>query len=418
MHATPIPRSRNSALASRNYLTYLIGNTISLHGLWIYRVALGWYAWELSQSEFWVGVVAFTQFVPAVVFGPVFGVLADRFDRRAASMLINTMSLFNMLVLGVLAYMGKVDVVVLALLAFMQGTLDGAHMPVRMSIVPNLVKKAQLESAIAFTSISFNISRFVGPALAGLIIATLGVGWAFAINGLSYLALIVAMMVVQLNPSAQQRKRSRHVGRELLAGLRYTFSHTRIRALLIIVAIAALFARGILELMPAIADGLFAGGSSALAMLTSAVGAGAIVAGLVLSRNVAWLSINAIRVAVMLSGLLITTIGLFPLFSVAMVCVVLLGALLSFAGVGSQILIQTLVEDEVRGRVSSLWGVLTFGGTALGSLLAGMLASFWGLATVIAVVGAGCGFLAMLSTGRMNIFRLLRQSRVGKRSRK
>ena len=140
-----------SAIASRNYLLYLIGNTISLHGLWIYRVALGWYAWELSESEFWVGVVAFTQFAPAVIFGPLFGVLADRFDRRAASLLINSTSILNMLLLGLLALLGYVDIYVLTMLSLMQGTLDGAHMPVRMSVVPNLVSKDQLESAIAIS---------------------------------------------------------------------------------------------------------------------------------------------------------------------------------------------------------------------------------------------------------------------------
>ena len=203
-----------SAIRNRNYLIYLIGNTISLHGLWIYRVALGWYAWEISGSEFWVGIVAFSQFAPAVVFGPLFGVLADRFDRRAASLLINSMSIMNMLLLGLLAALGAVDIYVLTLLAFMQGTLDGAHMPVRMTIVPNLVEKNQLPSAIAITSISFNLSRFVGPAIAGLIIAIDGGATAFLVNGVSYLALITVMLVVRLKPTAENPGKERQGGRE------------------------------------------------------------------------------------------------------------------------------------------------------------------------------------------------------------
>ena len=115
-------------------------------------MALGWFAWELSHSEFWIGVIAFTQFAPAVVFGPIFGVLADRFDRRAASLLINSVSVLNMMLLGWLTLSGQVDIVTLAILSMMQGTLDGAHMPVRMTIVPNLVNKGQLQSAIALTS--------------------------------------------------------------------------------------------------------------------------------------------------------------------------------------------------------------------------------------------------------------------------
>ena len=229
----------NSALSSRYYLIYLIGGTISLHGLWIYRVALGWYAWQLSGSELWVGIVAFTQFAPAVVFGPIFGVLADRFDRRAASILINSMSIINMLLLGLLTYLGSVDIIVLTLLSLMQGILDGAHMPVRMSIVPNLVSKNQLQSAIALTSISFNLSRFIGPAIAGIIIAKLGVATAFTINGISYIAFIISMVVIRLVPSADRKPRQGDAWQELKDGVRYVRQHQPIRAVLVIIALAS-----------------------------------------------------------------------------------------------------------------------------------------------------------------------------------
>jgi len=386
-----------SAITSRNYLVYLAGNTISLHGLWIYRVALGWYAWQISGSEFWVGVIAFTQAAPAVVFGPVFGVLADRFDRRAASLLINSISVLNMLLLGWLAHLGYVDIYVLAMLSLMQGTLDGAHMPVRMSVVPNLVAKPQLESAIATTSISFNVSRFVGPAFAGFIIAGYGVATAFVINAVSYLALISAMLIVKLNPAPERQRRERHVWHEMREGIVYVLSHTGIRALLVIVAVGSLFARGALEMMPAFADAVFQRGSGALATLTSAIGAGAIVSGLVLSRGVHWLNVRVIRNAVIVAGVLIAVLGAIEEFWVAVGIVAILGVILSMCGVGSQILIQTLVDDEVRGRVSSLWGVIAFGGTALGSLLVGWPASIWGLQNVVIIAGLLCSAAAALS---------------------
>lgn len=386
-----------SAISNRNYLIYLIGNTISLHGLWIYRVALGWYAWQISNSEFWVGVVAFAQFAPAVVFGPLFGVLADRFDRRAASLLINSMSILNMLLMGLLAQLGQIDITVLAMLSLMQGTLDGAHMPVRMSVVPNLVDKSQLQSAIAITSISFNVSRFVGPALAGVVIAGSGVAAAFVLNGVSYLSLIAAMIIVRLNPATERPHRPRHVWHEMGEGVRYVLSHPRIRALLVIIAVASLFGRGVLEMMPAFADEVYQRGSAALAILTSAIGAGAIVSGLVLSRGAGWLDAQVIRWAVIAGGLLIALLGLLDQFWVAVGVVVLLGIILSLCGIGSQILIQTLVEDEVRGRVSSLWGTITFGGTALGSLLVGTAASVWGLQNVVVAAGVACSATAAMS---------------------
>lgn len=386
-----------SAIRNRNYLTYLVGNTISLHGLWVYRVALGWYAWQISGSEFWVGVVAFTQFAPAVVFGPLFGVLADRFDRRAASLLINSMSIVNMLLLGWLTAADVVDIHVLALFSLLQGTLDGAHMPVRMSVVPNLVNRSQLESAIATTSISFNVSRFVGPALAGFVIATYGVAAAFIVNGVSYLTLIAAMLVVRLNPSAERTRPRRHVWHEMGEGVAYAWSHPRIRALLVIVAVASVFGRGALEMMPAFADAVYQGGSAALATLTSAIGAGAVISGLILSRGVSWLRVRVVRAAVVTAGLLIGLLGIVDEFWIAVVIIGLLGIILSICGVGSQILMQTLVDDEVRGRVSSFWGVIAFGGTSLGSLLIGSAASAWGLQRVVLVAGVACSVAAALT---------------------
>ena len=389
-----------SAIRNRNYLIYLIGNTISLHGLWIYRVALGWYAWEISGSEFWVGIVAFSQFAPAVVFGPLFGVLADRFDRRAASLLINSMSIMNMLLLGLLAALGVVDIYVLTLLAFMQGTLDGAHMPVRMTIVPNLVEKDQLQSAIAITSISFNLSRFVGPAIAGLIIAIYGVATAFMVNGVSYLALIAVMLIVRLNPTAEQSGKERHVWREMGEGINYILGNQAIRALLLIIAVASVFGRGALEMMPAFADAVFERGSAGLAALTSAIGAGAVISGLAMSRGVAWLNVRVIRVAVIIAGLLIASLGFIEQFWIAVMVVVWLGIILSLCGVGSKILIQTLIDDSVRGRVSSFWGMIAFGGTAVGSLLVGSAANVWGLQEAVIVSGLLCSTAALFASIR------------------
>ena len=387
----------NSALRSRNYVTYLVGNTISLHGLWMYRVALGWFAWQLSESEFWIGVIAFTQFAPAVIFGPVFGVLADRFDRRAASLLINSLSLINMLLLGFLTSNGSVDIHVLTLFALMQGMLDGAHMPVRMTIVPNLVQKPQLQSAIALTSVSFNVSRAIGPAIAGVVIARWDVATAFFVNGISYLSLIWAIIVVRLNPSEETQTERKAVWSELKEGAHYAFTHKSIRALLVIVALASVFGRGALEMMPAFADSVFAGGSSALATLTTAIGVGAIVAGLILSRGTKWLTINVVRFAVLVGGLLIAYFSTLTDLNLAVLVIATSGVVLSMVGVGSQILIQTLVDDKVRGRVSSFWGMIAFGGTALGGLIVGAAANAFSLERAGVTTGLLCAAAALVS---------------------
>jgi len=354
----------------------------------------------LSGSELWVGIIAATQFAPAVVFGPVFGVLADRFDRRAASILINAVSILNMFVLGLLAALGVMDVRVLALLALMQGVLDGAHAPVRMSLVPNLVSRAQLESAIALTSVSFNLSRFIGPALAGLIIATSGVATAYIVNGVSYIALIVALLLVRLQPSGNPPATRKHPWEELKDGARYVVRHRTIRGLLVIAALSSVFGRGALEMLPAFADEVFARGAAGLAALTSAIGGGAVITGLLLARSPAWLGVGAIRASLLLAGCLVIAFGANENFATALGLVALLGVTLSFCGIGSQILIQTLVDDDVRGRVSSFWGMIAFGGTSLGSLVAGTAAHFAGLHPAIVGMGAVCFGLTLLSAVR------------------
>ncbi len=386
---------QTSALSNRNYLIYFSGNTVSLHGLWVYRVALGWLAWELTGSEFWVGAVAFTQFAPAVLFGPVFGVLADRFDRRAASLLINTISTLNMVLLTLLTAFDRTDIFVLLTLATMQGTLDGAHLPVRLALVPNLVSPAQLQSALATNSISFNLSRFIGPALAGLLIATSGVASAFAFNAASYVAVLVALAMVRLRPSSAPRRARSHVWRELTDGVVYVVHHPQIRLLLAVIATGAVLGRGPLELLPAFADDVYARGSVGLAILTSAIGGGAIVAGLILARGSGWLTLDIVAGGTFFGGQLLIALGLSDSFLLSTAIVAALGCTLSFCGVGSQILLQTSIEDEVRGRVSSLWGMVAFGGLALGGLLIGALASLYGLQRVTIAAGIVCSLLTV-----------------------
>ena len=379
-----------SALGNRNFLIFLGGHTVSLHGLWMYRVALGWYAWELSHSELWVGVVAATQFAPAVIFGPIFGVLADRFDRRAASILINSISVLNMLVLGLLTSLGYMDIRVLALLSLMQGILDGAHAPVRMSVVPNLVTRAQLQSAIAIGSVAFNLSRFIGPAIAGFVIAVSGVAATFVINGLSYLAFIAALAVVTLNPSVRPVEPRKHPWQELKDGARYVLRHGTIRGLLVIAALVAVFCRGALEMLPAFADVVYRGGAAQLAILTSAIGGGAMLMGLIYARGTGWLGLRAIHAMLLAASILVTLLGAIGNFAAAVAIAALLGVTLAGCGIGSQILLQTMVDDEVRGRVSSFWSMIAFGGTSLGSLAIGAAAHVWGLASAVVATGLVC----------------------------
>lgn len=383
-----------SALSNPNFRIYLVGSTISLHGLWIFRVALAWFAWELTGSEAWVGIVSFTQFAPALLFGPFFGVIADRFERRKISMFLNTGSALNMLALAGLSFAGVIDIYVLAGFSLIQGMLDGSHTPVRMALIPGLVEKEELSSAIASTSISFNVSRIVGPALSGIVIASYGVSWAFALNSLSYLAIVIAVGVVSIRPRAERATGKSNVWDELKHGIRYVLNHPMIRTLLMLTAIGTLFGRGALEMMPAVADAVLERGASGLAALTSAVGVGAVLMGVFLSRGTQWLTVRALKLTLVSASLFIVLFGGSSNFVLSLFAVCLLGLLLSLCGIGSQILIQSHVDDDVRGRVSSLWGMIAFGGTAIGGLVIGLLADGLGLQSTLVAAGV----LSLLGT--------------------
>ena len=377
-----------SALTNRNFLIYIGGSLFSLHGVWVYRVALAWLAWQLTFSEFWVGVIAFTQFAPTVVLGPAFGVLADRFDRRLARALVNAGSVINMLVLAWLASQSTIDIAALVILSAIQGTLDGAYSPLRMAIVPTLVRDEQRSSAIALGSVAFNLSRFVGPALAGLIIARWGVGPAFAFNGVSYVGVIVALALIRLETTGRKDRPAKHPWLELKEGARYLFTHDFLRLLLLFGAVQCVLGRGSLEMLPAFADAVYEGGATALAALTSAIGAGAILGGIILSRGTHWLTMGVLRIGLMIAGGFVVLLGIVDTLPRAMATVAILGLLLSLCGVGSQILMQTHVDDDYRGRVSSFWSATIFGGTALGSLLIGAVASAWDLQYSVIAAGA------------------------------
>jgi MFS family permease len=391
-----------SALSNRNYVAYLAGNIVSLHGLWVYRVALGWHAWQLTESEFWIGMVAFAQFFPMVALGPLFGVLADRFDRRRSSLVINGASTLIMFLLGGLTIAGLVDIYALFALALLQGVADGAHLPVRLALIPALVPRHQLQSAMAINSVAFNLSRFVGPAIAGVLIATLGVAAAFAFNAVSYLAILAALLIIETRPFRRSEEAGSHVWGELKDGVRYVMARTAVRQLLGLVGMAAFFGRGPLELLPAFAESVFSRGSTGLAILTAAAGAGAIGSGLIISRGLVRLRIRYIAIGIAIVGCLIVVLGIAQAFWLGVATVAALGFMLTMCGVGAQVLLQTLIDDPVRGRVSSLWGMTAFGGTAFGGLIVGAGASSFGLSRATLAVGILC----MLLTLRIYLRRL------------
>jgi MFS family permease len=388
-------------LSSRNFAIYLAGSTFSLHGLWIQRVAIGWLAWELTHSEAWLGLIALSEFLPTVFFGPFFGVWADRLNRKTVAYIATAMSTALSALLFVLTASGLMDIYILWVVTAFVGIVSSAFQPVRMSLIPSLVPRDQLSEAVAAQSIVFNISRFLGPAIAGVAIATMGLASAFALNAISYMAMIAALLLIELRTKRSGGKKS-HFFTELRAGIRYTYEHPAIRQQLLIVAVSALFGRGIIVMLPAFAGDVFGGDSSTLATLTSVSGAGAIVAGVCLTRLGAGLRLLRTTVlATFGTGLLMIGLGATQSYAVAIALIAMLSFVLTLVGIGSQSLIQTRVAEVMRGRVLSLWAAVAFSAPAIGSVVIGAIADRIGLGPTTLVSGALCAALALILAWRV-----------------
>jgi predicted MFS family arabinose efflux permease len=384
-----IPRT----LAHPNFGTYVAGSSVSLIGTWMQRIGVGWLAWELSHSGTVLGLVAFADLFPTMVIGPFGGALADRGDRLRTIKIAQTLIMAQSLALFGLTASGLITVPLLLGLVLFSGVVIGFNQPARLALVPSLVPRADLATAVAINSIVFNGARFVGPALAGLAIVWLGVAAVFALNALSFLAFLFALGRLRLPPLAPARGAGSMLG-AIGEGLRYTSAHPGIGPILLLQAILAVSARPFFELLPGFAAEVFARGASGLATLSSSVGIGAVVAGLWIAQRggqaqLAWL--------VLLSSLLIalSTLGfaLSGWFPLAVACVALAGYAMVVAGVGTQTLIQTVVEEQMRGRVLSLFGLIFRGGPALGALVMGAASEVVGLQAPLAA-GALLGLIA------------------------
>ena len=386
----------SSALSTPAYRRFLIGSTITTHGLWILRLSLGWQAWLLTESEFFVAAVAFAAYFPVAVLGPVFGAYADRWDRRRAAQVFNLLNIGVTAGLFGLSALGLMTPAALFLLALSFGVFSGGYTPMRLALMANLVPSMQLASAVGLGAVSFNVARVIGPVLGGYIIKFFGLAPAFALSTATFLGMAWVLWDLKLQPVARELERQIGLARLMRDGLKYTLSHPAIRFYLVLVMIGATFGRALFELMAPYADEVFQRGSDGMSLLISAFGVGAVLGGLFVARN---RSLAQLRkwtvVCTALTGLLIVAFGFTGNFWLAMLQLPVFGCVLTICGVGSQTLTQTVVEEKYRGRVMSLWSVVAFGGVALGSAALGGWAQSIGLTTATVYWGGVAAVLGL-----------------------
>jgi predicted MFS family arabinose efflux permease len=373
------------AFAHRNYRVYVSGNAIGLIGTWLQRVSVGWLAWTLTHSGAWLGIMSMAEFFPVVFLSPLAGVLADRRNQVSVIRATQIIGGVQASLLALLVYTGAISIESLFALTLLLGITNSFAQPSRMALISNLVDRASLPSALAINSIVFNSARFIGPAIAGLVIAQASVGAAFAVNAATYVIFFIAMTRLRRVP-ALSGGAGRNVLKASAEAYGYVSRHPGIAPMLLLFTVTTIGTRGYVELFPGFADDVFQRGAAGLSVLVSTVGLGAICGG-------AWMLLRpglSGLTALVLSHTLVISLAILAFtatdqFYLALPFVFIAGIAMVITGVGAQTLIQASVEPQMRGRVMALYGMIFRAGPALGAVLMGSLSERFGLRLPLAV---------------------------------
>ena len=379
------------SLGSRNYRLFFAGQGISLIGTWMQNIALSWLVYRLTNSVFLLGVVNFAGDIPSFFVMPFAGVLADRWNRRRILVITQTLAMAQAFILSILVLTGKVQVWHLVALAMFLGVVNAFDMPTRQSFVVEMIeKKEDLINAISLNSTIFNGARLVGPSIAGLLIAAVGEGWCFLINGFSFLAVIAALLAMRVNERPIPEK-DYDTLRGLKQGLTYAYNHTPIKSVLLLLVLTGLVGMPYVVLMPVMAKDILRGGPYTLGFLMGATGLGALISALrMASRPDAKGLERYIPLSAALFGTGLIAISFSRFFPLSLVLMLAAGFGLMTQFTCSNTLIQTLVDDDKRGRVMSLYTMAFRGIAPFGSLLAGAMASKIGAPHTLLIGGAAC----------------------------
>ncbi len=374
----------------RNYRLFATGNGISQVGYWIQRVAQGWLAWQLTHSGTWLGLVAAADLIPNVVISPFAGALADRVDRIRVIRLTQIVAIVQAWVLAILSFSGVITIQELFLLIFLLGFINAFNQPARLALIPSLVDSESLPAAVAINSLIFNLARFIGPAIAGVVIAATGVGLAFVLNACSYVAFSVMLAKVQVPP--ERHAPQRNFFRQSFEGFFYAVRHPGIGQMMILFAVTTVGIRGYNELFPGFADNIYHRGAQGLAWLTATVGLGAMTGGVwILLRHTGMRGLTSLAINhTLVMSLSVLAFAATTSYWFALATVFVGGFAQTVSGISAQTLVQTAVPSVMRGRVMAFYGMVFRAGPALGALISGWLATQLGFRLPVAAGAAIC----------------------------
>jgi MFS family permease len=374
------------ALRHRNFRLFIGGQIISLVGTWMQSVAQSWLVYRLAHSELLLGTVWFCTFIPVFALGPLGGVAADRFSRHRLVILTQVLSMFQAFMLAGLTLSGRIQVWHVLALAGALGCINAFDIPARQALVIHLTNRDDLISAISLNSAVFNAARVVGPGLAGLLVAAVGEGACFFINGVSFVAVIVCLMAIRL--PRFERKTTESPLTHLIDGFRYAWHHIAVRRVLAIMAASTISGMPALVLMPFFAGDIFQRGSRGMGALMGAMGTGAVIGTLVLAHRT---RVGGLTRVMVYSGVVLgcsyVAFALSPWFYLSLAIMPLIGYSVMRQMASANTTIQTIIPDEYRGRIMSLYAMVVVGIGPFGSLAAGGIAGHMGARWTVAVGG-------------------------------
>lgn len=389
------------ALSHRNFRLFFVGQGISLTGTWMQQVAMSWVVYLLTRdqalehqdaSAYWLGLVGFAGQIPAFFLAPVAGVFADHVNRHRLIMLTQTLAMAQAFLLAGLMFAGVLNIAWILALAVFLGLINAFDMPARQAFLSEMIDdKEHLSNAIALNSSMFNAARLVGPALAATLLAAVGPALCFLLNALSYVAVLFALRAMRVAPR-QKATSVTGVSRKLYEGFRYVAGFAPIRAILLLVALVSLAGTSFSVLLPIIADKTLGGEAGTFGMLTIASGLGALSGAVFLATRTTVVGLGRwIAVAPLLLAAGLAVLGVSASLWLSLAALVIVGFGMMTQMGASNILVQTLVDEDKRGRVMSFYTMAFVGLAPFGSLAAGMIAARYGLSTALFVAAAGCG---------------------------
>jgi len=379
------------SLGNRNFRIFFLGQGLSLVGTWMQMTAVAWLVWRLTHSAWLLGVVGFATGIPTFVMAPFAGVVIDRVDRYRLIILTQALSMAQALLLAGLMYSGRLAIWHVVALSLLLGCINALDTPARQAFIIQLLdRREDLTNAIALNSSMFNGARLVGPLVAGFLVATAGEALCFLLNGLSYTAVIAGLLVMRVQPNARAARQTA-ILENLREGFRYAFGSLPIRSLLLLLALVSLTGASYAQLLPIFAQQILHGDARTQGFLVSAVGVGALAGALFLAgRRSAHGLGRLVARAPALFGVGLVALGLSRWLWLTLAVMPVIGFGLMVQMASTNTIIQTIVDDDKRGRVMGFYSMSFMGMMPLGSLLAGVLAHFIGAPQVVLLGGACC----------------------------